>query len=115
MNEVYYILVIFFIISTITILNYLRFHSIIHKKLQAEPVPFGWSKKQFLAWLYQEPYRRTAKRCTMDLIYSIIVGSVGGWSFIMAITDNILYLILTIPAIIHLTFLRKIFKKKKER
>ena len=65
------------------------------------PIPFGWSRQQFLKWLRQEPYRRTGLRWVMDMLWSLGIGGLGGYSITTAvIKGNILYLFFALPAII---------------
>ena len=72
-------------------------------KEDCESIPFGWSKKQFMKWLKQEPYRRTKRRHVLDSLYSLSIGSLAGYALITGLlTGNYLYFIFTLPAIIHI-------------
>ena len=87
-----------------------------------KPVPFGWSRKQFFKWLFQEQYKKTKRRRIMDALYSIAVGSMAGWAGTHAfISGNYIYMVFAAPATIRIIRLRisisrgaKAFKNREE-
>lgn len=109
---------VFIVLFSVMLTNHFKFLFAFHRKIQnmTRSVPFGWSKKQFWKWLRQEPYRRTIRRCIMDISYSVVVGGLGGWSLITAlITNNMFYLVFTLPMVVHLVLLKRSSQKSKRK